>query len=328
MLGWALNISGVYARGMPAPSLAVSVPSADLLDLWRGDDTPPAVDVHLWDLTGPAPAPLDVVVPGYDPTGRAAALASVEGLRWVQLLSAGYEGVPEDLPEGVGLLNGAGIHDAVTAELALALTLASLRDLPHAVREADAGRWTPVDSPGLAGRRVLVLGSGRIGTAIVSRLEPFEPAAITRVASRARDDARGHVHGVDELPRLLPHHDVVVVIVPLTPATRHLVDEAFLAALPDGALLVNVARGAVVDSDALVARLGTGRLRAALDVTDPEPLPPGHPLWTAPNLLLTPHVGGNTTDLMPRMRRFLAEQVSRLAAGEPPVNVVVSGSRP
>ncbi|MFN8077099.1 MAG: 2-hydroxyacid dehydrogenase [Kineosporiaceae bacterium] len=308
---------------MPASRLAVSVPFDDLLPLWPDGGQPAGVEVHRWDLTGPPPGPLDVVVPGYDSHGRREALAAVPGLRWVQLLSAGYDGVPEDLPPGVGLLNGAGIHDAVTAELALALTLASLRDLPTAVREADHGRWTPLASPGLAGRRVLILGAGRIGTAICARLAPFEPASVTRVGTRAREDTLGRVHAAAELPQLLPHHDVVIVIVPLSEQTRGMVDAAFLAAMPDGALVVNVARGPVVDTPALLAELESGRLRAALDVTDPEPLPADHPLWRAPGLPLTPHVGGNTADLVPRMRAFLAAQVERLAAGEPPHNVVV-----
>lgn len=307
---------------MTASRPAVSVPFAELADLWPGVPEPhQPVDVHVWDLTGPPPAALDVVVPGYDPAGRREALAAVQGLRWVQLLSAGYDGVVEDLPPGVGLLNGGGIHDAVTAELALALTLASLRDLPHAVREADAGRWSPLDSPGLAGRRVLVLGAGRIGTAITRRLMPFE-ADVTRVGTFARDDSLGHVHASAELPDLLPRHDVVIVIVPLSERTRGMVGEAFLAAMPDGALLVNVARGPVVGTHALLAELTSGRLRAALDVTDPEPLPAAHPLWRAPNLLLTPHVGGNTTDLTERMRGFLREQFERLADGRGPVNVI------
>src|SRR3954451_22890918 len=167
----------------------------------------------------------------------------------------------------------------------------------------------------------LVLGVGGIGSAIISRLRPFE-VSITRVGTRARDDENGHVHGVDELSALLPHHDVVVLAAPLTDATRGLVDAGFLAAMPDGALLVNVSRGPVVVTDALLAELSSGRLRAGLDVTDPEPLPPDHPLWRAPNVLISPHVGGDTSAFPPRARALLKDQLERFAAGRDLRNVV------
>ncbi len=130
------------------------------------------------------------------------------------------------------------------------------------------------------------------------------------------------MHAMGELPDLLPTVDAVVVIVPLTPSTAGLVDAQFLAALPDGALLVNMARGKVVDTDALLAELGSGRLRAALDVTDPEPLPADHPLWDAPNLVITPHVGGFTDATDPRFAALLRRQLTELAAGREPINVV------
>src|SRR3954451_1676273 len=168
----------------------------------------------------------------------------------------------------------------------------------------------------------LVLGVGGIGSAIISRLRPFE-VSITRVGTRARDDENGHVHGVDELSALLPHHDVVVLATPLTEATRGLVDAGFLAAMPDGALLVNVARGAVVDPPALLAELQAGGLQAALDVTDPEPLPADHPLWTAPGVLISPHVGGATSAFFPRAVRMLRTQLDRLATGAPLHGIVV-----
>jgi phosphoglycerate dehydrogenase-like enzyme len=132
------------------------------------------------------------------------------------------------------------------------------------------------------------------------------------------------VHAVDELPDLLPRHDVVVVVVPLGPQTVGLVDDEFLSAMPDGALLVNVARGGVVDTDALVRHLATGRLRAALDVTDPEPLPADHPLWTAPGVLISPHTGGASTAFLPRATRLLQEQLGAYAAGRSLRNVVRS----
>jgi phosphoglycerate dehydrogenase-like enzyme len=170
---------------------------------------------------------------------------------------------------------------------------------------------------------VLVVGYGRIGRAIARRFAPFE-VTLTAVASRARagDELVPHVHGIDELPDLLPDHDVVVVIVPLTDSTRGLVDASLLGGMPDGALLVNVARGPVVDTDALVAECAAGRLRAALDVTDPEPLPEDHPLWTAPGVLITPHVGGATDAMRPRAMALVRRQVEALLAGERVDNAV------
>jgi phosphoglycerate dehydrogenase-like enzyme len=257
---------------------------------------------------------------------RIPALRHTPNVDLVQLLSAGFDDVLDQLPPGVRLANAAGVHDASTAELALALTLAALRDLPDFVLAQRERRWLPLEFHGaLADRRVLVLGYGAIGRAVAARLVPFE-TRVTAVASRPRggDDLVASVHGVDELPDLLPAHDVVVVVVPLTPATRGLVDDAFLTAMPDGALLVNVARGPVVDTAALLRHTSSGRLRAALDVTDPEPLPPDHPLWTAPGVLVTPHVGGATSAFRPRAVRLLREQLGAYAAGRPPLNVVAT----
>jgi phosphoglycerate dehydrogenase-like enzyme len=248
-------------------------------------------------------------------------LAEVPSLRVVQLLSAGYENVLPHLPEGVTLASGTGIHDASTAELAVGLTIGALRGFPDFVRAAEHGSWVSGTRPALADRRVLVLGVGGIGSAIIARLTPFE-VSITRVGTRARDDERGHVHGIEELPDLLPRHEVVVLATPLTESTRGLVDAKFLAAMPDGALLVNVSRGPVVVTDALLAELSTGRLLAALDVTDPEPLPPDHPLWQARGVLISPHVGGDTTAFPPRARALLKDQFERFAAGRELRNVV------
>jgi phosphoglycerate dehydrogenase-like enzyme len=164
---------------------------------------------------------------------------------------------------------------------------------------------------------VLILGHGSIGAALERRLEGFE-VDVVRVARTPRDG----VHGIDELTDLLPGADIVVVLVPATPETRGLLDAGLLGRMRDGALLVNVSRGTVVDQDALLAELQAGRLRAALDVTDPEPLPEGHPLWAAPGLVLTPHVGGGTAAMAPRARRLVEDQLRRWAAGEPLANVI------
>jgi phosphoglycerate dehydrogenase-like enzyme len=296
-------------------------------DLWP-DATEP-LDLEVWDLSGPPPvvdgAGPDLVVLPYTDAGSCAhRLAEVPGLRVAQTLTAGYEDVLIHLPDGVTLCSAVGVHDDSTAELAVGLILAALRGIGQAARDALTGTWDHRTRPSLADRRVLVVGTGGIGEGVVARLAPFG-VILTRVASRARDDATGHVHGVDELPMLLPAHDVVVLAVPLGPATRHLADARFLAAMPDGALLVNVARGPVVDTGALLEELLRGRLLAALDVTDPEPLPPDHPLWTAPGALVTPHVGGDTSAFPPRARRMLAEQLGRFARGEP-LRAVVPGT--
>lgn len=250
-------------------------------------------------------------------------MARMPRLKVAQTLTAGYEHILPFLPEGVTLCNAKGVHDASTAELALTLTLAALRNIPKYVRDGDQGLWNPTHAtPGavddaLADRTVLIVGYGSIGAAIEARLAGFE-VDVLRVARTAREG----VSGLDELPGLLPLADVVILVVPSTPDTRQMVDAAFLARMKDSALLVNVARGQIVDTDALVAELASGRLRAAMDVTDPEPLPAGHTLWGLPNVLITPHVGGASTAFLPRALRLIREQLARYAAGEPLANVV------
>ena len=244
-------------------------------------------------------------------------LAQMSSLEVVQTLTAGVDNVRAQVPEGVTLCNGRGIHDTSTAELALTLILASLRGIPDWVRAQDRHEWKPGWRPALADKRVLLVGYGAIGEAIERRLLPFE-VEVTRVARSAREG----VHAIDELPRLLPDADVVVLVVPLTDETRGLVDADFLAAMPDGALLVNVSRGLVVDNPALVAELTSGRLRAAVDVVDPEPVPEDHPFWDAPGLLVSPHVGGASSAMWPRAHRLVRDQLHRYAAGEELVNVM------
>lgn len=244
-------------------------------------------------------------------------------LRVVQTLTAGYEHVLPYLPEGVTLCNAGRLHDTSTAELAVTLMLASLRGVPDFVRGQDAGQWRHRRWESLADRTVLIVGYGGIGAAVERRLAGFE-AAVLRVARRPRSG----VAGLAELPELLPRADVVVICVPLSDQTRGMVDAGFLARMRDGALLVNVARGGVVDTGALVSEVVSGRLRAALDVTDPEPPPPGHPLWTAPGVLLSPHVGGDSTAFLPRAHRLIVDQLSRFAAGEPLNHVIGAPPHP
>ncbi len=311
---------------IPAPTApVVTVPDGRWARLWP--DGAPPVRQLLWDLSGPVPPEVRLVVlPYLSGSAGLPRLAAVQGLEVVQTLTAGYEHVLAHLPPGVTLCTAAGVHDASTAELAIGLTIAALRGIGDFARAAATGSWQDSTRPSLADRRVLLVGAGQVGAAIAARLAPFE-VELTRVASRAREDAAGHVHGIDELAQLLPRQEVVILALPLTPATRGLVDARFLAAMPPGALLVNVARGGVVVTDALVAEVTAGRLLAALDVTDPEPLPPGHPLWTAPGVLISPHVGGNSSAFVPRARALLREQFARFGAGRPLRNVVAGPPR-
>ncbi|MDF3141474.1 MULTISPECIES: 2-hydroxyacid dehydrogenase [unclassified Streptomyces] len=254
-------------------------------------------------------------------------LPEMSSVQVVQTLSAGIDHVEAGLkylPPGVKLCNARGVHEASTAELTLTLILASLRGIPDFVRAQDKGEWLGGFRPALADKSVLIVGYGSIGAAIEDRLAPFEPARVARVARSERTTARGPVHPLTELPALLPEADVVILSTPLTDATRHLADADFLARMKDGALLVNVARGAVVDTKALLAELEAGRITAALDVTDPEPLPREHPLWRAPGVLISPHVGGPTSAFLPRAKRLLVDQLSRFVNREPLRNVILT----
>ena len=263
-------------------------------------------------------AEVEFYVPPYQVGPRVGeVLPRMTGLRVVQTMTAGVDNVRAHIPPGVTLCNGRGIHDTSTAELALTLILSSLRGIPDFVRAQDRATWEPQWRPALADRRVLLVGYGAIGEAIEARLRPFE-VEVVRVARTGRDG----VHPIGALPDLLPEVDVVVLVVPLTDATRGLVDADFLARMKDDALLVNVARGAVVDTDALVAALHSGRIHAAVDVVDAEPMPADHPFWTAPNLLVSPHVGGASSAMWPRAHRLVREQLARYAAGAPLANVM------
>jgi phosphoglycerate dehydrogenase-like enzyme len=299
----------------------VSVPGATLRTAFG--EIPEAVEIVEWNMAGPAPAdPIDIVVPPY--MGGVAVLAALADVttRLVQSQSIGFDGVADVLPPGHVFANAASVHETSTAELTLALILAAQRGIPNFVRAADQGTWAPERLASLADRTVLLLGYGGVGKAVEERLAGFE-TNIVRVASRAREDITGHIHGIEELPNLLPQADIVVVGVPLSDATTHLVNDRFLSLMPDGALLVNIARGAVADPDALLDHARRGRLRFALDVTEPEPLPDGHPLFALPNVLITPHVGGASSAMIPRMARLLRRQVDRMLRGDEPLNVVV-----
>lgn len=278
------------------------------------------VEVVVWNGDGPAPEGVAFWVPHY--ATRADVIDRGHDLRElqvVQLQSAGYDGVAERLPAGVTLCNATGVHDDATAEHTVGLILASLRGVPESVRQH--GHWSSL--PGrrsLADSRVLILGYGSIGRSLAERLLPMK-AVLTAVATRERDDDLvGRVRGITDLAVLLPEQDVVVALVPLSEATLGLLDDEALSLLPDGALVVNVARGPVLDTGAVLRH--AGRLRFALDVTDPEPLPDGHPLWDAVDVLITPHIAGGTTAMLPRISALVRDQLRRRVAGVPLVNVV------
>ena len=257
------------------------------------------------------------VPPYMGPRSGLELIARMPSLEVVQLLTVGFDAALPYVPDHVTLCNAVGVHDAGTAELAVALTLASLRGIDDFARAMPEGQWLHARRPALVDSRVLVVGAGGVGAGIAARLDPFD--VDVTVVGRTR---REGVHAMDDLRGLLPAADVVILAVPLNASTTRMVDETFLSRMRDGALLVNVARGAVVDTDALVRHLHLGRIRAALDVTDPEPLPPDHPLWQAPGVLISPHVGGNTTAFTPRARRLVERQVRRWRDGEPLDHVV------
>lgn len=299
-------------------------PFADLVEVTG--PVPTGVQMTVWDgITDVPPdaGEVEALVVPYLASERAIGLLDeLPALRLLQTLTAGTDSLAGRIPPQVTVCNARGLHDTATAEQALTLTLAARNDVTAYERQRQQGIWNTLrQRPGLADASVVLLGYGSIGRAIEARLLPFE-CRITRVARTARDEAAGHVHAFDELPTLVAGADILIVVAPLTPQTRGLVGADLLARLPDGALVVNVGRGAIVDTDALVAELGSGRLQAALDVTDPEPLPAGHPLWTVPGLVLLPHIGGHSRAFDPRARKLVADLLGRLGEGRDPLNPV------
>ncbi|MFT4051052.1 MAG: 2-hydroxyacid dehydrogenase [Microbacterium sp.] len=304
--------------------LVVSVPRPELArDLEPLPGAPGDVEVIVWPMDAAAPRPrIDLVVPPYLSMHRALPLLASVETRLVQGQSIGYEGIAERLPAGTVFANAATVHETSTAELAVALTLAVQRRLDGFAADTQDGRWHPVFTQSLADRRVLLLGYGGVGKAVAARLAPFE-VEVVPVASRARDEGGVHVHGIDELAQLLPSAEIVILTLPGGDATRHIIGDPELSALPDGALVVNVGRGPLIDTDALVQHVSAGRIRAALDVTDPEPLPADHPLWRLPGVLISPHVGGASNAMHPRVAALVRRQIGHLLAGEEPENVVI-----
>jgi phosphoglycerate dehydrogenase-like enzyme len=303
-------VSAAIKVWLPGPGWVEAMgglPDGMAADVWTGGELlPDSADEVVF-----------VVLPFGTPESRLPVLAKLPRLRVIQLMSAGAEHVIPYVPAGVTLCTARGAHDPAVAEWIMAVILAQVRSLPRFMAAQQAGTWDPGVSEPLAGRTVLIVGYGSIGETVERLLVSFG-VTVERVAR----DARPGVSGIDHLPAMLPRADIVILLVPVTPATTGLVDARFLGLMHDRALLVNAARGPIVDTGALLAELMSGRLRAALDVTDPEPLPAGHPLWSAPGLLLTPHVAGATTQAVPRARAIVKDQLARYAAGEPLHNVV------
>jgi len=276
-----------------------------------------------WDLKSPAPVSnFDIVVPPYMSSPEL--LRSLDGVKaqLIQSQSVGFDGVAENLPPGNVFANAASVHETSTAELALGLILASQRGIKHFVLSANQGTWAPARYESLADRTVLLVGYGGVSQAVEKRLKGFE-VNILRVARIERSTSNGQVHSIKKLYSLLMIADIVVVAVPLTDETEELVNEEFLAAMKDNALLVNISRGRVASTDALIKEASSGRLRLALDVTDPEPLPDGHVLFSLENVLISPHVGGASSAMLPRMAQLIAAQISQMAKKQNPLNVVL-----
>jgi phosphoglycerate dehydrogenase-like enzyme len=259
------------------------------------------------------------VVPRSEDRDVLDALPGLAGVGVVQTLSAGTDWVEDRVPPWATLCNARGSRDIPVAEWVIGALLGAVY---RQFRSARLRTWDYAAPRELHGMTVLILGHGSIGRAVEDRLAPFGVRVIG-VASRARDG----VHGVEELPALLPAADALVVLAPLSTATRGMVDAGVLAQLRDGALVVNAGRGAVVDTGALVAELSTGRLTAVLDVTDPEPLPPDNPLWELA-LAITPHNAGDSRAADERAVALAIDQLGRFARGEPLFNVVRAATDP
>jgi phosphoglycerate dehydrogenase-like enzyme len=284
---------------------------------------PSGVDVRLVPREGPLPPEFyeaEFLVPPYGSRRVLAALPRMRELRVIQANSSGVEWLLPHVSAGVTVCNARGTRDAAVAKWVVTAILAMTKDLAHWHRQQEECAWTHRLLDELAGSRVLIVGHGSISRAVEARLAPFD-VSVDGIASRAQHAVRG----VDQLEDRLPFADIVVLLLPSSPATDGLFDKAMLKRMKAGALLVNAGRGMAVDTDALLAAVSKGRIRTALDVTDPEPLPEGHPLWHLPGAFLTPHIAGDSHESERRVYRLIGEQVRRYMAGEPLVNIVRRG---
>lgn len=288
---------------------------------WNDLNLPAGITHAPTDGIAPAAADLESIefyVPRYMGGPQAIAMVpQMKSLKVIQSPNAGVDDVLKIRPEGVTLCNAAGVHDASTAELAVGLAIASRRGFAPFAIQQQAQHWQHDRMPALSDSKIAIIGFGNIGKTIMKMLSGFE-VTVTPFSKSGRDGSLTF----DQFDRLLPTFDVIILIVPLTDQTRHLMNAERLAAMKDGAALINVARGGVVDTEALIRELNAGRITAGLDVTDPEPLPDGHPLWSARNVIITPHVGGDSEAFTPRGRKLVEEQLARFAAGEPLLHIV------
>ena len=249
-------------------------------------------------------------------------ISKMTSLHVIQSPNAGVDDVLAILPKGVTLCNAQGVHDASTAELAIGLTISARRGFATFMSNQHKGIWEHARRNALADARVGIIGMGSIGSLIARQLEAFDVEVIG--FSRTGRNSSKSMADFDEL---LPTLDVVILILPLTQESHHLMNRSRIESMKSGATLVNVARGAVLDTDALIDALNEGRITAGLDVTDPEPLPQGHPLWSAPNVIITPHVGGDSSAFNPRVRALIESQLQRYATGQPLLNIVAGPLR-
>jgi phosphoglycerate dehydrogenase-like enzyme len=309
----------------PALGQAVCVPDEDQRARLLAAGSPYTGEVLAWDGGGTPPpeiAKTTFLVAPYRATAlEPEQLAYMPRLQLIQLLSAGFEAWAEVVPRGVTLCSGRGLHGSSTAELAVAGILMHLHGHVQLLEQQRRGEWRPLPRSSCSGRKVLVIGAGDIGSTVADVLTTLG-ATVTLIGRTARPG----VLAQESLPELLPEQDVIVLSMPLTEDTRGLVDADFLRRLRPGCILVNVARGGIVVTGALVDALRAGRVKAVLDVADPEPLPSDHPLWAAPGLILTPHVGGGAEGWERRATALVLDQLARLADRRPLRNVVMDGA--
>ncbi|HEU5062470.1 MAG TPA: 2-hydroxyacid dehydrogenase [Solirubrobacterales bacterium] len=298
------------------------------MDVWLPDnpdraslgELPEVVEINRIPRDGPLPQEIEAaefLVPPFGSSRVIEALPRLSALRVVQVNSAGVDWIASSVPEGVTLCSARGTRDAPVAEWVVGAILDSYKGLARFRRQQEQARWRPRMPRELAGSKALIVGYGSIGRAVEKRLRPFG-VEVMRVASRRRGD----VYGVEAIDELLPQSDIVIVLLPATPETVGLIDKQKLARLKTGALLVNAGRGTVVDMEALIDELESSRLQAALDVTDPEPLPPDSPLWKLPNVLITPHIAGDSPAADQRVYQLIGDQIRRHLEGRPLLNIV------